>query len=195
MRAALRWPGWVYRDATRATFRLEGIDVGETEVVRALEAPRPMRSRHAGRLRNHLAILRSLDRVRRQRRALSADEVVRWYTAVSSGLSTANLSPAGRERLAAVIREIHSPQRRLQPAVTEAAALYAGLLADPMFPGFNGILSRLLLHAYLLNCGLPPVVFDPVLDGGEIATPATVTPRLLEMIDATLDRLAAGEGN
>ena len=185
-----RWPGWVYRDATRATFLLEGIHVAETEVLRALQVPRPLRSRHAGRLRNHLAILRSLDRARRRRRPLDGDEVVRWYIAVSSGLSTASLSPASRERLNAVIRQIHSPQRRLQPAVVEAARLYADLRADPMFPGFNGILARLLLHAYLLNSGLPPVVFDAARDGGEV-TLLTLMPRLLEMIDTTLDRLGS----
>lgn len=193
LRVPERWPGWVYRESTRASFILEGIEVDPTDVDRALNAPKPLRSRHAGRLRNHLAILRSLDRARRQHRALALGEVVRWYTAVSSGLSTANLSPSGHDRLLAITRQIHSPQRRLQPAVLEAARLYTDLLADPLFPGFNGILSRLLLHAYLLNCGLPPVVFDANQEAE--ANPVAVTAKLLEMLDSSLDRLGARNGD
>jgi hypothetical protein len=184
------WPGWVYRDMTRASFRLDGIDVQAADVTDALTPPRsqPLRSRPARRLRAHIAILRSLDRSRRQGLRLSPGRVVRWYTSVSSGLSTSGLAAADDERLAAVVRRINSPQRRLQPAVLETARLHAELLADPMFPSFNGILARLLLHAHLAACGLPPVVFDA--DSGPIPIPAAVTATLLARLEVSLNRLA-----
>ena len=177
------WPGWVYRDSTRASFRLEGIDVTDADIATAVTV-RTLHSRRSRRLRAHLAILRRLDRCRA---SLVPGDVVRWYAAVSSGLSTAG--PIGSDRLAAVVRRVNSPHRRLQPAVVDIARLHAELLIDPIFPGFNGIVARLLLHVHLTASGLPPVVFDPLVDAWPDPTPVAITATLLSRIDAALDRL------
>ena len=183
------WPGWVYREGTRASFRLEGIDVTEADVAAAVMA-RPFRSRPAGRLRAHLAILRRLDRWRGRRPGLTTVDVLGWYAAVSAGLGTAGPTDAGGERLADVVRRVNSPQRRLQPAVTEIARLHAELLADPLFPGFNGIVARLLLHAHLTTCGLPPVVADATQDAWPDASVGIIAGTLLVRVEQSLDRLA-----
>ena len=182
------WPGWVYRQSTQSSFCLEGIEVTDGDIAAAVAA-RTLRSRHARRLRAHLAVLRRLDRCRRDRAGLSAGDVVRWYAAVSSGLNTAGPADANGERLAAVVRRVNSPHRRLQPAVTDIARVHADLLAEPIFPGFNGIVARLLLHVHLTASGLPPVVLDPTADAWPDPTPATIAATLLTRIDQALDRL------
>jgi hypothetical protein len=181
------WPTWLACAATRASFGLEGIAVTDADLAEALIPGRALRSRRARRLRRHLAIFRAMDR---RPCPLTPQAVVRWYTSVADGLSVAAITPAAADRLAGVVRRINSPQMRLQPAVLETARLHCELLADTLFPGFNGILARLLLHAHLANCGLPPVVFDPARDAWRRPTPVTVANRLLEMIDASLERLA-----
>src|SRR5204863_6467526 len=125
---------------------------------------------------------------------LTTDGVVRWYTAISAGLSTTGLDQAATARMEEVVRRINSPQLRMQPALREIAAAYAKLLADPLVPGFNGILTRLLLRYHLGRCGLPAVVFDPEID----AAAATTTNgedrwvgRLIEMLEQTYDELLA----
>ena len=181
------WPPWLAWEATRASFGLDGIAVTDADKADALTPGRPLRSRRARRLRHHLAIVRCVDR---RRCPLDTDSVVRWYTSIADGLSCPAFADDARDRLTAAIRRINSPQMRLQPAVLEIARLHAELLAGPPFPGFNGILARLLLHAHLANCGLPPVVFDPATDLWKTPTPVVVANRLLELIDRTLERLS-----
>src|SRR5207237_7172991 len=148
--------------ATYASFRLEGLDVSEQEVHEALGGgggggqQRPvLRSRQFQRLRNHAAILHHIESDLRKGSPLSTGGVVRWYTAISAGLSTTALDQAATARMEEVVRRINSPQLRMQPALREVAAAYAKLLADALVPGFNAILARLLLRYHLGRCGLP----------------------------------------
>ena len=69
------------------------------------------------------------------------------------------------------------------------AALHERLLNDPLFPAFNGILSRLLLQAHLAASGLPPVVLDPQHDLWPRPTTGGIAACLLERMDQTLTRL------
>lgn len=181
-----RWPAWVAREATRASFCLEGISVTDAQLDEALAPGRPLRSRAGRRLRHHLAILRGVDR---QARPLRADTVIRWYTSVSDGLAAVAIAPDARQRLLQALRQINSPQMRLQPAILEIACLHADLLGDAIFPGFNGILARLLLHVHLSQCGLPPVVLEFPRDDWRDPRAVTIASRLLELIDGSLTRL------
>jgi hypothetical protein len=92
-------------------------------------------------------------------------------------------------RLDQLVRRINSPHLRLQPAITEIARLHAQSLGDPLVPGFNGILVRLLLRYHLGRCGLPPVVFSPEVDQAAIENESILLGRLLEMIDESYDLL------
>lgn len=182
------------REATLSSFRLEGIDASDADIEAAVTRTRNrrlFRSRQRTRIRNHLAILLSIERLLRKREALKASHVLRWYTVIGSGLSTASLALPGMIRIESVVRRINSPQMRLQPAILEIAKLHCDLLADAMFPSFNGILARLLLRVHLGHCGLPPVVFDPAIDGQRFGDANLLLPRLLELIDRSLDRLLA----
>jgi hypothetical protein len=176
------------RQATLNSFKLEGIEATDADMEEAVTPTRNrrlFRSRQRQRVRNHLAILLL------KRQPLKAAHVLRWYTVISSGLSTASLALPGMIRIESVVRRINSPQMRLQPAIQEIAKLHCDLLADAMFPSFNGILSRLLLRVHLGHCGLPAVVFDPALDRQRFSDANLLLPRLLELIDRSLDRLLA----
>ncbi len=182
------------REATISSFRLEGIDASESDMDQAITPTRNrrlFRSPQRQRIRNHLAILLSIERLLRKREPLKPSHVVRWYTEIGSGLSTASLALPEMIRVQSIIRRINSPQMRLQPAILEIAKLHCDLLADAMFPSFNGILSRLLLRVHLGHCGLPAVVFDPQIDGQRFGDANLLLSRLLELIDRALDRLLA----
>jgi hypothetical protein len=187
-------PAEYYVSATFATFRLEGLDVTPDEVRSALvpvalTPDRPMlRSRQAQRLRNHAAILHHLENDLRQSNPLSADDVLRWYVAISAGLSTTGLDGPTAARVDEVVRRINSPQMRLQAALHEIAATHIRLLADPLVPSFNGILARLLLRYHLGRCKLPAVIFDPDLDARLASTDAVVR-RLVELLNRRYDEL------
>jgi hypothetical protein len=185
-----------YARATYATFRLEGLDVTAADVLAAL-APAPqgpggerpmLRPRQAQRLRNHAAILHHLENDLRQGLALTTDGVVRWYVAVSAGLSTTGLDQATAARVEDVVRRINSPQMRLQGALHEVALTHVRLLDDPLVPSFNGILARLLLRYHLGRCKLPAVVFDPEVDG-RFAGPEALVRRLVELLNRSYDGL------
>ena len=155
------------------------------------------RSRLSQRIRSHIAILHQIERSLGSGELLKTPAVVRWYTLVSSGLSITSLDDARMGRLDQLVRRINSPHLRLQPAVQEIARLHAESLADPIVPGFNGILARLLLRYHLGRCGLPPVVFDADVDGmgassAGLADEKRLLPRLLELIDQSYDLLLSG---
>lgn len=142
-----------------------------------------------------MAIQLSIVRFLTHRQTFSVSQVVRWYTSISAGLSTTSLDLPAMQRIESAIRRINSPQMRLQPALTEIAQLHAELIADPVFPGFNGILARLLLQTHLGKCGLPMIAFDPVIDTQRIHDSLLLLPRLLELIDTSLDKLTAVNRN
>jgi hypothetical protein len=182
---------------TLASFRLEGIDVDDSTTVSALKPGalklgrdyNPFRSRLAMRIRNHVAILHRIERGLHHGESLKTAAVVRWYTLISSGLSITSLDEPTMNRLDQLVRRINSPHLRLQPAVQEIARLHAQALADPLVPGFNGILARLLLRYHLGRCGLPPVVFHAETDGPVMTDETSLLARLLELIDESYDLL------
>jgi hypothetical protein len=181
------WPGY-FEAATDASFRLDGLVLPPDDLAAALargSAGKAFRSRQQQRARNHVAILRSLEKLLRTGGSLKPGDVVRWYTSIACGLSTTRLDEPTTARLEAVVRRINSPQLRLKPAVQEIALLYRQWLSDPLVPSFNGILARLLLRYHLGRCGLPPVLFVPELDGGgKIPDERRMLERLLALIDA-----------
>jgi hypothetical protein len=63
------------------------------------------------------------------------------------------------------------------------------LLVDPLFPGFNGILSRLLLRYHLGRCGLPFVIFDNNFAPSAHNSEPHLTLKLLEAVDETYQAL------
>jgi hypothetical protein len=178
--------------ATYSSFRLDGIDVTEEQVIDACAqtaAQRKLRSRADQRVRNHTAILHHIERTLRIGQSLKSAAVVRWYTSISSGLCNSALGSETMSRLEQIARRINAPQLRLQAALREIVATHAALLVDPLFPSFNGILSRLLLRYQLGRCGLPFVVFNP---GARVAhsTPQTsLSLQLLTAIDESYDLL------
>jgi hypothetical protein len=185
---------------TRASFRLDGIDLPEREVMDAVAAGAAgresvgpgFRSRQGQRLRNHVAILRRIQQLVRRGHALTAATIVRWYTSVSCGLTSARLDAGSLARLERVARQINCPHLHLRPAIEEIARLYAELLTDPVVPSFNGILARLILTSHLGRCGLPPVLFDPARDAPPPADAGGLLRRLLELVQQSYDHLAAG---
>jgi hypothetical protein len=181
-----------YVRATWVSFRLDGLDVDQEEVREALGTDRPvLRSRQSQRLRNHAAILHRIENDLHQRLPLTTDGVIRWYVAVSAGLSTTGLDQATTTRLEEVVRRINSPQLRLQPALQEVAATHSKLMADPLVPSFNGILARLLLRYHLGRCKLPAVVFEPTLDGRPPAGDGMLR-RLVELLEDSYDQTLRG---
>jgi hypothetical protein len=181
---------------TVASFNLDGMKVTEAQAAEAMATTpqhRPFRSRLSQRLRNHLAILRSIQRLLARSQSLTVGAVVRWYTSISCGLCTTRLDEPTMDRLSAVISQISSPRLRLQPAVQEVAAVHAQLMADPLVPSFNGIMTRLLLCYNLGRCGLPPVLLDPTLDQQLLANEAHLLPRLMELIDASYSLMMSEE--
>jgi hypothetical protein len=176
---------------TVSSFALEDLVVSEEEVASAMGADayrrgfRPLRTL---RIRNHVAILRRIEKIVRLGRELSVPVVVRWYTLISCGLSM-TLDEPRIKRLEQTLRRINSPQLRLQPAVHEIAALHVQLLLDPLFPGFNGILARLLLQFHLARCQLPPAVFDPAADRSRMNSEVTLAPRVMDLIAGSYEWL------
>jgi len=191
-RRASALPDAILQLGTLASFRLEGIDVDDATTLAALKPGRDhnhFRSRLAMRIRNHVAIMHRIERGLHHGEPLKTAAVVRWYTLIASGLSITSLDEPTMSRLDQLVRRINSPHLRLQPAVQEIARLHAQALADPLVPGFNGILARLLLRYHLGRCGLPPVVFHPETDGPVLTDESTLLGRLLELIDESYDLL------
>jgi hypothetical protein len=193
--AMVRWPVGLLRELTLSSFRLQEMSVEGAEIDAALFAradQRAMRPRQLLRIRNHIAILRWIERLARGRQPLGLEAVVRWYTSISCGLSIGSMDEARLKRLDQVLRRMNSPKLRLQQALPEIAALHVHLLADPLFPGFNGLLSRLLLQYHLARCKLPPVIFDPQSDPPVVASEALFLARLGELLLGSYDRLMEG---
>ena len=183
---------------TVISFRLDGLPVTDTEATEALAGVgghRPFRSRLSQRIRNHVAILRAIQRSLIHGTTLKVPTVLRWYTSLSCGLSTTRLDEATMDRLHNVVGRISSPRMRLQPAVQDVARLHSQLMNDPLVPSFNGILVRLLLHYHLGRCGLPPVLLDPVNDRQRLSYESQFLPRLMDLIDASYSLLLAGGVN
>jgi hypothetical protein len=193
-RAPRPMPWWIYRDSTVSSFKLEGLEASPLDVDAAARAAdqtrRTLRSPGRQRIRNHLAVLLAIDRQLRRHVTLNIDFVVRSYTSLSGGLSTQQLTASAMRRIESAVRQINSPQLRLQPAVQEIAALHCELLNDDIFPSFNGIIARLLLRYHLGTCALPPVVFDPDADTDCFAGAQLLLPRLLQRVQETLARLS-----
>jgi hypothetical protein len=154
----IEWLGRI----TYSSFRLESLSITERDVTEALSCGagrRALRPPHLLRIRNHVAILRHIQKSTRRGQELKLAGVVRWYTSISCGLSMGvDLSRA--DRLGQCLRRINSPQLRLQQAITDVSQVHAQLTSDPIFPGFNGILARLLLQYHLSRCRLPMVTFE-----------------------------------
>ncbi len=177
---------------TLASFKLEGMEITEPEVAVATAhgaARRAFRSRQAQRVRNHVAILHCLESMLRKSLPLTLDVVVRWYTNVSSGLCTTGLNGPTLDRLDRVVRRINTPQHRLQPAMQDIGRLHLEVLTDAIFPSFNGILARLLLHYHLGKTGIPPVLFEPAADALAIRDRMMCLPKLMERVETTLTML------
>lgn len=176
-------------DATRASFRLEGLGTTDDELTAALApgaaAGRAFRPRQAQRLRNHVAILRHLEKQLARGDPLKPADVVRWYTSLACGLSVARLDGPTLARVEQVVRQVNSPHLRLRPALCEITRLHLHLLNDPLFPSFHGPLARLLLRYHLGRCRLPPVVFNAASDGAVVRDEHRLLPRLLELIEAS----------
>jgi hypothetical protein len=186
-------PDYVIR-ATCVSFAMDGLALSEDEARAALSPNESMlRSRLAQRVRNHAAILHHIENDLRSGAVLTVGDVVRWYTTISSGLSTAALDAATATRLDEQVRRMNSPQLRLQAALTEAAENHVRLLNDPIVPSFNGIMARLLLRYHLGRCKLPPVIFDASLDGRMGDTDAMIR-RLVHLLEASYDELIAAKG-
>lgn len=178
--------------ATCLSFGLEGIELSEREVLEAMnQGPmqRRFRSRKAQRIRNHLAILHGIEAALRQDSPLKISTVLRWYTMIGSGLSTTELSSQKIQRLEQAVGRINSPQFRLRPAIVDVARLHADLLADPLFPSFNGILSRLLLRYHLGRCGFAFALFDADAPLSELSDPRRLMPHLLRGLERGYDLL------
>jgi hypothetical protein len=187
-------PGFFAR-LTVSSFRLEGLPVNEEQVTSALShatGHRPVRSRLAQRIRNHVAILRGIQRWLANHQPLKSIAVIRWYTSVSCGLSTTALDESTMERLDEIVNRINSPPLRLPWAMQDVATLHARLMREPLTPSFNGILARLLLGYHLGRCGLSPVAFDLEIDGPILTDPARLLKRLMELIDAGFSAMVAG---
>lgn len=173
--------------ATCVSFQLDGIATTEQEVIDALTpgtAQRKFRSRAAQRVRNHVGILLGIERAIRLGISLKVSAVLRWYTSISSGLAAAMPTADRMSRVEQIVNRVNSPQLRLQPALMEIARQYSQVLSDPLFPSFNGILSRLLLRYHLGRCALPYVVLDDDAarhDHGE----QSIALALLNAIDRT----------
>jgi hypothetical protein len=179
---------------TRVSCLLDDIDVTERDLSAAMAhgyAGRPFRSRAGQRIRNHVALLRRIERLVRRALPLDTRAVIRWYTSISSGLSSAQLDTDALMRLDRAVRRINSPHRNLRPAVAEAARLYFELLTEPIVPSFNGILARLLLACQLGRIGLPPVLFDPSQDRQHPTDETSLLRVLLDRILLSYDRMIA----
>ena len=179
---------------TVASFRMEDMAIGPEDVQGALARAAnrgQLRSGFRLRIRNHIAILRHIELMNRRRQELTVPVVVRWYTSIGCGLAMAGLDYARSRHLEQHLRQINSPQLRLWPAVDQVAQMHVHLLSDPVFPGFNGILARLLLQYHLARCQLAPVLFDAEQDRATCASATALALRLLELIDESYAVLLA----
>jgi hypothetical protein len=168
--------------ATCNSFRVDGIDVDQATVWQALSrspSQRRMRSRAIQRIRNHVAILHSIDNALRRGQPLKTAAVIRWYTSIAGGLSITEIGSDKIRRLEHIVRRINSPHLRLRPALQEIARTYAELISDPLFPAFNGILARLILRYHLGRCALPPGIDGPSIPLQTPCTPDQVLAHLL----------------
>lgn len=182
-----------YWSATLGSFLLDGITLSEAQVREAVR-PKPsgkaVRSRLRQRIRNHIGILKQIERDLRFVRPLKTEAVVRWYTSISCGLSTAMLSLERYTRLEQVVAQTNSPHLRSQQAVIEIARLHANILRDDLVPSFNGILARLILRYHLGRCGFPPVVFDATcVSNAQMRDENQLLPLLMERIEQGFDLL------
>lgn len=183
-RTTTPWPGY-FITATDASFRLDGLALPAPDLSAAMSrgwAARGFGSRQQQRARNHVAILGRIERLLRSATALKPGDVVRWYTSIASGLSTAQLDDANAARLDGIVQQVNSPHLRLGPAVQGIAHLHYEMLTEPVVPSFNGILARLLLRYHLGRCGLPPVLLVPETDSAVMLSETHLLPRLLERI-------------
>jgi hypothetical protein len=174
-----------FERATCVSFQMDGMPLTVAEYRAALTSRgngRACRSRSAQRARNHVAILRGIESLLWHGRPIQPRDVVRWYTLIACGLSAGAIGGPAETRIARIVSSVNSPRLRFWPAVQEVAALHVDLVTDPFVPGFNGILSRLLLRYHMGRCGLPPVVFDPVRDVESLTSVSKLEPRLLELI-------------
>lgn len=189
------WPAY-YVEATASSFRLEGLVVPRTDLAATLArggARAVFRSRQQQRARNHVAILRHVERLLRDGLSLEPDDVIRWYTSVACGLSTdTRLGGPTSLRLESLLRQVNSPHLRLCPAVQGIARLHRQMLADPVVPSFNGILARLVLRYHLGRCGLPPAVFKGETDAPRLLEEPRLLARLMELIDESYAAQLAG---
>jgi hypothetical protein len=186
-------PDQYFAAVTLSSFQLEGIPLNPKEVTQAVlhgAAGKGFRSRSTQRIRNHVAILRRIEKSLRAGASITSQSVIRWYTSISCGLSLAGLDETNLARLDNVVRRINSPQFRLQPAITEIARVHAQLNADPLVPSFNGILARLLLQYHLGRCGLPRVLFDASVDSAILKDEPRLLKRILELVDSAYDMLS-----
>jgi hypothetical protein len=173
-------------DATFSSFALDGISLTLNEVSRSVshrQSVRAFRSRSYQRVRNHVALLYSAERLILLQRPLTRELILRWYASISNGLCTTMLAPAKLARVDAVARQINSPKAKLHAAIADASELHLALLRDELVPSFNGILSRLLLHVHLARSGLFPVLFEPATDRPLLATAVDLMPRLIELLE------------
>lgn len=182
---------------TYSSFKLDGWDVTPQQVRGALSpsstgrATPELRSRQAQRLRNHASILHHIESSLRVGEPLKTHVVVRWFTHVSSGLTGSGLDDEVIARLDQVVRRINSPQLRLQPALMEICVVHADVQSEPLMPSYNGIVSRLLLRYHLGRCNLPPIVFDPAVDGPALSSPDDLLRTMLKRIEESYARLLA----
>jgi hypothetical protein len=178
--------------ATYGSFRLDGISLSPGDVHASLARDnkhRGFRSRIGHRLRNHAAILLSIERDLARRSPLKQSTVLRWYTGLSCGLSHTMPAEPKLERIESVVRRVNSPHMRLSAALADIVELQVELQQDALVPSFSGLLNRLLLHYQLGRCGLRPVTFDPDRDAGTFATNATGLGRLMELIEHAYEAL------
>jgi hypothetical protein len=171
---------------THSSFRLENLSITERDVGEALArgaGRRALRPPQLLRIRNHVAILRHIQKIARHGEPLKLPVVVRWYTSFSCGLSM-GVDLARVDRIEHYLRRINSPQLRIQHAIADVAQVHVQLTSDPIFPGFNGILARLLLQYHLARCGLPLVMF---VNGQSGRT--SFEEALLEMVSAAYELL------
>jgi hypothetical protein len=175
---------------TVASFQLDGIDVSETLIaeafVRRVVHPH-MRPAPAQRIRNHVAILHKIELALHHGDSLKSRAVLGWYTSVGCGLCTTGPDDSALGRLELLVRRINSPHLRLDPAVREMCDLHARTLSDPIFPGFNGIMARLLLRFHLGRCKLPAVLFKPD-DATLLQDWNKLLPRMVQLIDQAYDQ-------
>lgn len=174
---------------TRASLRLDGLEVGEAAVVEAMVKGGmrcDLRSRLAQMVRTHVAILFRIEQALRRDHSLKPATVLGWYASLCAGLPTPAFDDGRMRRLEQVCRQINSPPMRLRAAVEDVGSLYYRMLQDPLVPSFNGILARLLLRYHLGRCGLPAVSLQEELDRSEMGDEKRMCWRLVMLMEEQL---------